>query len=53
MEAEEGMACPDCYEGDLEYIRDDSCSCHINPPCGACVDAVLGCPECGWEQEEE
>lgn len=25
------------------------CSCHINPPCNACTDAYVVCPECGWE----
>lgn len=28
------------------------CSCHINPPCGACTDPRLFC-ECGWDQSEE
>lgn len=25
-----------------------NCICHINPPCPACVDVKLQCPECGW-----
>jgi len=29
----------------------ENCSCHINPPCSACVDAPLYCPECEWEEE--
>lgn len=48
---EEGDDCPECPAGDLEYIRQGSCSCHINPPCENCVDAPLKCPECGWEDE--
>lgn len=23
-----------------------NCSCHINPPCGACTDAKLSCSKC-------
>lgn len=51
---EEGDRCPECTEGVLEYIRQDVCSCHINPPCFSCVDAPLGCPSCGctWEEPE-
>lgn len=28
------------------------CSCHINPPCAACVDARPRCPACGWSAAE-
>lgn len=50
---EEGDKCPekDC-KGSLEYVRQKSCSCHISPPCSACVDAPLVCTECGGTPEE-
>lgn len=45
---EEGMDCiEDNCIGSLEYIRQDSCSCHINPPCSSCVNAPLTCNKCG------
>lgn len=25
----------------IEYDKDDSCSCHINPPCGYCIDKSI------------
>lgn len=43
----EGQFCPACSKGRLQYERQDPCSCHINPPCSACVDAPLTCDECG------
>lgn len=50
---EEGDKCPETgCKGVLKFIRQGSCSCHINPPCSACVDAPLTCPECGWEAEQ-
>lgn len=53
-ELAEGDSCPqpDC-KGTLAYIREGSCSCHINPPCSACVDAPLACDKCGTPAEEE
>lgn len=36
----------DC-DGVFEYTRQDPCSCHISPPCSACVDAPLVCNKCG------
>lgn len=43
---EEGNPCPcaDC-PGTLYYPKADNCSCHINPPCSACMDVVLACSE--------
>jgi len=46
---EEGDKCPECGKGTLEYPVADNCSCHINPPCPQCLDVVLTCGECGWE----
>lgn len=52
---EEGDFCPECRGTQLyllEYIRVNSCSCHINPPCSSCVDAPLLCPECHFNADE-
>lgn len=45
---EEGDKCPyhDCG-GIIELARSGDCTCHIAPPCGACVDSYLRCPRCG------
>jgi hypothetical protein len=50
---EESDRCPEggC-NGNFEYIREKSCSCHINPPCSACVDAPLTCNKCGHIPDE-
>lgn len=49
---EEGDNCQfeDC-DGKMGYEPVVNCSCHINPPCGACVDNPLVCLTCGWEDE--
>lgn len=49
---EEGDKCTEkgCG-GTLEYPPVEGCTCHINPPCGACTSNVLTCNECGWEEE--
>lgn len=31
----------------------DGCSCHINPPCGACTSPRGFCEACGWEESED
>ena len=51
---EDTDSCPEknC-NGVLEYARESSCSCHIDAPCTACVESVLTCNECGWEEPEE
>ena len=51
---DEGDKCleKDCV-GYFEFIRDEPCSCHISPPCSACVDAPLVCNECGYSPEDE
>lgn len=49
---EEGDKCPECKKGELTY-HVEVCTCHINPPCSACVDAPLTCNECGAEFDEE
>lgn len=52
-EPEEGCKCPECEDGTMEIPRTKNCSCHINPPCGACTDKLLTCDSCGWEFEPE
>ncbi len=49
---EEGDKCAEnnC-KGVLLYPKVQGCSCHINPPCSACTNNMLVCPECGWEDE--
>ena len=53
---EEGDKCPECAKEDVTgwmgYERVINCSCHISPPCGACVDNPLVCLRCGWEYDE-
>lgn len=39
-------------QGIMKEVDDgSSCSCHINPPCGHCVDMLYYCPVCGAETE--
>ena len=28
----------------------ENCSCHINPPCSACVNNQAECKDCGWQE---
>lgn len=50
---EEGDTCPEIEcDGKLYYPLVENCSCHINPPCSACVDNRLKCDKCGCEPEE-
>lgn len=44
----EGAKCPeqDC-NGTLQILRHGDCTCHIAPPCEACMRADLCCQECG------
>lgn len=49
---EEGDYCyADCI-GQLFYPPVENCSCHINAPCGACIDNTLICDKCGAEAYE-
>lgn len=52
---EQGEVCNrDGCQGILdEYDTDTSCSCHINPPCGHCVNSRVFCPVCEWDGGEE
>lgn len=37
--------------GIIAESKEGDCSCHINPPCSACVNTHYYCPECGWDEE--
>lgn len=53
---EEGDPCPFRDEGCSGHMmlpHGENCSCHISPPCGSCLDVVLTCDECGYEDEDE
>lgn len=52
-EVEEGDVCAECGAGKMKYERDGGCSCHIAPPCSACVEAKLTCTKCGWRPNED
>ena len=48
---EEGDSCnqPGC-NGIMEFhFPVKGCSCHISPPCSACMEHPLTCSECGEE----
>lgn len=49
---EEGMTCPKCLTGTLQYQEVEGCSCHINPPCHQCIDVELECSECGITESD-
>jgi hypothetical protein len=45
----EGDQCPYAgCKGRMGFQPVENCSCHVNPPCGACVDNPLVCLACGW-----
>ena len=31
----------------------EGCSCHINPPCGACTTPAEYCPVCDWQAKDD
>jgi hypothetical protein len=39
--------------GVIDRHEVEKCSCHISPPCSACVDTQNFCPECDWEEADE
>lgn len=39
---DDGFAC----DGTMGFREVEGCSCHISPPCGACVDNPLLCDVC-------
>lgn len=47
---EEGTPCnQDGCSGSFKPSPVVGCSCHINPPCSACVNAGYTCDSCGYE----
>ena len=48
----EGENCPKCKKGIMIPGEVENCSCHINPPCSACVNTPMVCDKCGYEEEE-
>ncbi len=49
---EEGENCPECKKGVMILGEVENCSCHIDPPCSACVDNLLICNACDFEEEK-
>lgn len=49
---EEGDRCPECSDGKLFYPPVENCTCHISPPCSACINNQLQCDKCGHQPEE-
>jgi len=51
---EPGAPCPEenCI-GTVDIAPPKGCSCHISPPCSACVNAGVVCGSCGWESNPE
>jgi hypothetical protein len=47
---EEGDNCPEC-DGTMVFPEVENCSCHISPPCAACVSNSLTCDSCGYTEE--
>jgi len=50
---DEGDNCPEGCGGTMQPRDVENCSCHISPPCHACVSAGIECDTCGWELTED
>lgn len=49
---EAGDKCQHCEEGHYDVsFPEEGCTCHLNPPCAACVNEPLRCDTC-WEAAE-
>jgi hypothetical protein len=54
IECEEGGPCPlDECGGTILLAPVENCSCHINPPCGACENQGFTCSECFTEFDRD
>lgn len=58
MRTEYGYAAGDiCHrnncKGVIKEFEVENCSCHINPPCGACTEDRAYCPECDWHGKDD
>jgi hypothetical protein len=40
-------------DGIIIYRKVENCSCHISPPCSACVEPRGECPTCGWDERND
>ena len=40
-------------QGVIDETDVEGCSCHISPPCGACVEDRAFCPECDWHGKDD
>ncbi len=49
----DGPCIQDSCVGSYGQPRAGDCSCHISPPCSACVEAPLVCNECGDSSDDE
>ena len=50
---EEGDPCGrEGCTGTMVLTEAENCSCHISPPCGACLSVRFVCQECEWDEEE-
>lgn len=50
---EEDEVCPSCNEGIMEWPEIENCSCHVSPPCSGCVNKVLICNSCNYEDRDD
>lgn len=39
--------------GHIDRHPVENCSCHISPPCSACMEPKNFCPVCGWEEADD
>lgn len=46
---DDGFRC----DGTMLLAAGENCSCHISPPCGACLDALPTCTVCEATGEDE
>ena len=50
----EGDKCNrDGCDGVIELNNKEICSCHIDPPCSACLNTNKICHKCGWDERED
>ena len=51
---EEGATCwRNGCQGVIVVDAAENCSCHINPPCGACMTPRERCPDCDWRAQDD
>lgn len=51
---DEGETCyRDGCRGKIKRRKTESCSCHINPPCGSCTAPNAYCEKCDWQEADD